>query len=152
MWTQQAYLKASNAHVYDNFGISVAVSGDTVVVGADTEDSSSTGVNSTPNDDGTAVNSGAAYIFTRSGTMWTQQAYLKPASFGTTQASDFFGGSVAISHDTVVVAAEGEDSSTTGVNSTPDESSSGSGAAYIFTRSGTTWTQQAYLKPAAVGT
>ena len=51
-----------------------------------------------------------------------QQAYLKPAAVGTTQAEDQFGYSVAVSGDTVVVGAPGEDSSTTGVNSTPNES------------------------------
>ena len=64
---QQAYLKASNngGPSEDNFGNSVAVSGDTVVVGANQEDSSTTGVNSTPNE--SASGSGAAYVFVRSG-------------------------------------------------------------------------------------
>jgi hypothetical protein len=145
-WTQQAYLKASNTGASDSFGRSVAVSGDTVVVGAHGEDSSTTGVNSTPNESGGG--SGAAYVFTRSGTTWTQQAYLKASN---TEASDYFGSSVAVSGDTVVVGAYGEDSSTTGVNSTPNENATDSGAAYVFTRSGTTWTQQAYLKASNTG-
>ena len=58
---QQAYLKASNTGVNDSFGWSVAVSGATVVVGAESEDSSTTGVNSTPNE--IAPYSGAAYVF-----------------------------------------------------------------------------------------
>ena len=142
---QQAYLKASNtasdSGSNDEFGSSVAVSGDTVVVGADGEDSSSTGVNSIPNN--LAPSSGAVYVFLRSGTGWIQQAYLKASNTGSV---DYFGASVAISGDTIVVGAYGEDSSSTGVNSTPNESSSGSGAAYVFVRSGSTWTQQAYLK------
>ncbi|HTH49187.1 MAG TPA: FG-GAP repeat protein, partial [Candidatus Limnocylindria bacterium] len=152
-WTQQAYLKPAavgTTQAGDQFGFSVAVSGDTVVVGANAEDSSTTGVNSTPNE--SASNAGAAYVFVRSGTTWTQQAYLKPAAVGTAQVSDFFGGSVAVSGDTVVIGAAGEDSSSTGVNSVPDESAGDAGAAYVFVRSGTTWTQQAYLKPAAIGT
>jgi FG-GAP repeat len=140
-WSQQVYLKASNTGAGDNFGISVAVSGDSVIVGAYAEDSGTTGVNSTPNE--SAQRSGAAYVFTLSGTTWTQQAYLKASN---TDAEDFFGSSVAVSGDTVVVGASSEDSSTTGVNSTPNESAKDSGAAYIFTRSGTTWSQQAYLK------
>ena len=140
-WTQQAYLKASQVTAGDQFGVSVAVSGDTVVVGANQEDSSTTGVNSTPNE--SASGSGAAYVFVRSGTTWTQQAYLKASQVN---ASDTFGLSVAVSVDTVVVGGNLEDSSTTGVNSTPDESAADSGAAYVFLRSGTTWTQQAYLK------
>ncbi len=61
MWSQQAYLKASNTGADDRFGISVSVSEDTVVIGAQREDSSTTGVNSTPNEG--ASDSGAAYIF-----------------------------------------------------------------------------------------
>jgi ABC-type Fe3+-hydroxamate transport system substrate-binding protein len=144
-WTQQAYLKASQVTASDNFGISVAVSGDTVVVGASLEDSSTTGVNSTPNE--IAADTGAAYVFLRSGTTWTQQAYLKASQV---TASDNFGYSVAIAGNTVVVGANQEDSSTTGVNSTPDELARDAGAAYVFVRSGTTWTQQAYLKASQV--
>lgn len=81
-----------------------------------------------------------------------QQAYLKPGAVGTTQADDLFGYSVAVSGDTVVVGAPDEDSSTTGVNSTADETSFNAGAAYVFSRIAGVWTQQAYLKPAAVGT
>ena len=149
VWTQQAYLKASNTGASDYFGESVSVSGDTVVVGAAWEDSSTTGINSTP-DEG-ALDAGAAYVFVRSGTTWSQQAYLKPVAVGTTQVGDNFGDSVAVSGDTVVVGAPTEDSSTTGINSTRNESASAAGAAYVFVRSGTTWSQQAYLKPAVVG-
>ncbi len=150
VWSQQAYLKASNTGESDEFGRSVAVSGDTLVVGAPLEDSSTTGVNSISNNG--ASNSGAAYVFVRSGTSWSQQAYLKPASVGASQESDFFGSSVAISGDTVIVGTPGEDSSSTGVNSASNESALSSGAAYVFIRDGTSWNQQAYLKPAAVGT
>jgi ribonuclease BN (tRNA processing enzyme) len=140
-WTQQAYLKAGQVNNDDWFGFSVAISGDTVVVGAHQEDSSTTGVNSTP--DERADNAGAAYVFVRSGTNWTQQAYLKASN---SEAFDQFGRSVAVSGDTVVVGAHWEDSSTTGVNSRPNESASDAGAAYVFVRGGTTWSQQAYLK------
>jgi hypothetical protein len=145
-WTQQAYLKARNTGSYDEFGLSVSVSGDTVVVGALHENSSTTGPNSTPNESANA--SGAAYVFVRSGTTWTQQAYLKASNTG---AEDVFGWSVSVSGDTVVVGAPQEDSSTTGVNSTPNESGGSSGAAYVFVRGGTTWTQQAYLKASNTG-
>lgn len=140
-WTQQAYLKASNAGAGDNFGVSVAVSGDTVVVGASAEASSSTGINSTPDEN--ASDAGAVYVFVRSGTTWSQQAYLKASNTG---AADKFGASVSISGDTLVAGANREGSSTTGVNSTPDEGAANSGAAYVFVRSGSTWSQQAYLK------
>ncbi|TDU66522.1 FG-GAP repeat protein [Prosthecobacter fusiformis] len=144
-WSQQAYLKAAQVTGDDYFGFSVAVSGDTVVVGAYQEDGSTPGVNGTPNEGASA--SGAAYVFVRSGSTWSQQAYLKAAQVS---ASDQFGFSVAVSGDTVVVGAREEDSSTPGVNGTPDESASASGAAYVFVRSGTEWSQQAYLKAAQV--
>jgi hypothetical protein len=138
---QQTYLKAHNRDLNDKFGCAVAVSGDTVVIGAKYENSSATGVNGTP--DVAATRAGAAYVFVRSGTTWVQQAYLKPSHVN---AHDEFGWAVAIAGDTVVVGATREDSSTTGVNSTPNESAKDSGAAYIFVRNGTNWSQQAYLK------
>jgi hypothetical protein len=129
-WTQQAYLKASNTEAADNFGASVAVSGDTVVVGARFEDGNATGVNGNQGDN-SAPDSGAAYIFVRDGTTWSQQAYLKASNTG---AGDRFGDSVVVSGDTVVVAAEEEDSNATGVNGNQaDNSAVGSGAAYVFT-------------------
>lgn len=142
-WTQQAYLKASNTGAYDSFGWSVAISGDTIVVGAHQEDSATTTVNGSGADN-SASNSGAAYVFKRSGTVWTQQAYLKASN---AQASDLFGSAVAVSGDTAVVGANREGSNATGVNG--DGSNNGSfnsGAAYVFHRNGTSWTQQAYLK------
>ncbi|MBN8459768.1 MAG: hypothetical protein J0M04_18210 [Verrucomicrobia bacterium] len=146
IWTWQATLKASNAEVADDFGISVAISGDTLVAGSWLEDSSTTGVNSVPNEG--ARDSGAAYVFVRNGGVWTQQAYLKASNTG---RGDSFGNSVAISGDTVVVGASDESSSTTGVNSTPNDSALNSGAAYVFVRSGGVWTQQAYLKASNTG-
>ena len=89
-FSQQAYVKASNTGAGDSFGSSVAVDGDTVVVGAPFEDSSSTGVGGLDND--SASGSGAAYVFTRTGTTWSQQAYVKASNTGT---GDVFGSSVA---------------------------------------------------------
>ena len=147
-WSQQAYLKASNTGAGDLFGISVAISGDTVVVGAQLEASASTGINGNQSNN-SAAKAGAAYVFVRNGTTWTQQAYLKASN---TDANDEFGRSVAISGNTVVVGATGEASAATGVNGNQsDNSAPGTGAAYVFVRNGTTWTQQAYLKPSQVG-
>jgi hypothetical protein len=145
--TQQAYLKASNTGSGDYFGCSVAVSGDTVVVGAYTESSNSSGVNGNQADN-SATHAGAAYIFVRSGTNWTQQAYLKSPN---PDVADYFGFSVAIAGDTVVIGTIGEDGSASGINGTHDNSMSDAGAAYIFVRSGTTWSQQAYLKASNPG-
>ncbi len=140
-WSQQAYLKASQVTANDQFGFSVAISGDTVVVGANLEDGSATGVNGVVNE--LAPDAGAAYVFVRSGTTWSQQAYLKTSQV---TAGDLFGTSVAVAGDTVVVGATLEDGSATGVNGSVDELASGAGAAYVFVRSGTTWSQQARLK------
>jgi len=142
-WSQQAYLKASNTEEVDSFGWSVAISGDTVIIGAVLEDSDATGVNGDQTDN-SATDSGAAYVFVRSGTTWSQQAYLKASNTG---AGDQFGWSVAIFGDTVVVGALNESSDATGVNGDQtNDFAFLSGAAYVFVRSGTTWSQQAYLK------
>ncbi|GAB5562436.1 MAG: hypothetical protein SynsKO_40830 [Synoicihabitans sp.] len=142
-WTQEAYLKAHNSGTNDQFGRDVAISGDSIIVGATYESSNATGVNGDGSDNSAGV-SGAAYIFTRSGTTWTQEAYLKAHIV---EAGDFFGSDVDIDGDIAVVGALGEDSNATGVNGDgTDNSLDGSGSAYVFVRSGTTWTQEAYLK------
>jgi FG-GAP repeat/Divergent InlB B-repeat domain len=145
-WSQQAYLKASNAAEGDLFGAAVALSGETVVVGAQLEDSATAGVNSSPNE--AAKNSGAAYVFSRSGGIWSQQAYLKASNPG---LNDSFGISLAIAGETVVIGANPEDSATSGVNSSPNEGALNAGAAYVFTRSGSAWSQQSYLKASNTG-
>ncbi|MBA3352980.1 MAG: FG-GAP repeat protein, partial [Blastocatellia bacterium] len=76
---QQAYLKASNTGADDLFGFSVAVSGDTVVIGAQGEDSNAAGVNGDQSDNSASA-SGAAYVFVRNGTSWSQQGYLKASN------------------------------------------------------------------------
>ncbi len=144
-WSQQAYLKASQVTAGDSFGYSVAISGDTVAVGANNEDGSATGVNGVV--DEAVSGAGAAYVFVRSGTSWSQQAYLKAHQV---TSGDSFGFSVATFGDTVVVGSLSEDGSATGVNGTVNEVASGAGAAYVFVRSGTTWSQQAYLKASQV--
>lgn len=148
-WIQQAYLKASNAGAGDNFGQAVAVSGDTIVVGAWRKDSSATGENGNQNDN-SVVNSGAAYVFVRNGTSWSQQAYLKASNSG---MNDWFGWSVAVLGDTLVVGAPGEASSAFGVNGNQsDNGAVSAGAAYVFVRNGIAWSQQAYLKASNTGT
>jgi hypothetical protein len=148
IWSQQAYLKASNSDATDQFGGSVAVSGDTLVVGARNEASSATGIDGSQTDN-SALYSGAAYVFVRNGTNWSQEAYLKASNTGGggPGTGDFFGHSVAVFDDTVVVGAYNEASNTTGVNGNQaDNSAGGSGAVYVFVRDGAIWSQQAYLK------
>ena len=147
IWSQQAYLKASNPEANDHFAVAVAVSGDTLVIGSSGEDSNAVGVNHNQVNN-LALDSGAVYVFSRSGSTWSQQAYLKASNTG---PGDYFGYAVAISGETVVVGAYNEASSTTGVDSTPDETAPDSGAAYVFTRSGASWSQQAYLKASNTG-
>ncbi|HWO23166.1 MAG TPA: FG-GAP repeat protein [Kofleriaceae bacterium] len=148
MWTQQAYVKASNTGAGDHFGLSVAVSGDTLAVGAIGEASTATGVNGNQANN-SASYAGAVYVFVRSGTTWTQQAYVKASN---TEADDSFGWSVALSGDTLAVGAQHEASEATGVNGNQaDNSVSFAGAVYVFVRSGTTWTQQAYVKASNTG-
>ena len=140
---QQAYLKASNTNTFDAFGEAVAISGDTMVVGARREGSGSAGVDGDQLDN-SAGWSGAAYVFVRTDSTWTQQAYLKASN---PEFLDRFGYSVAIDGDTIVVGANRESSSAVGVNGDQlDNSAPDAGAAYVFVRNGTTWTQQAYLK------
>jgi len=117
-WTQQAKLTASDAAGDNQFGISVAVSGNSVVVGANEDD-----------DDG--PNSGSAYVFTRSGIVWSEEAKLTASD---ADVNDQFGTSVAILGDSVVVGANFDD----GIGTR-------SGSAYVFTRSGTAWSEQAKL-------
>ncbi|WP_437953693.1 cadherin-like beta sandwich domain-containing protein [Sorangium sp. So ce296] len=147
VWAQEAYLKASNTEGQDQFGYAVALAGDTLVVGAPTEDGGATGVNGGQGNG--ASQAGAAYVFTRAGATWAQQAYLKASNTG---AGDAFGTSVAISGDTIAVGAIGEASAATGVNGAQaDNGAPGSGAVYVFARAGTTWAQQAYLKASNTG-
>jgi len=117
-WTQQAKLLASDGAAGDWFGYSVALSGDTALVGA------------VANDDN-GNDSGSAYVFTRSGTTWTQQAKLLASDAA---AGDQFGFMVAISGDTALVGANWD-----------DDNGDKSGSVYVFTRTGTTWTQQQKL-------
>ncbi len=119
-WTQQAHITASDGTAYDEFGISVSISGDYAIVGAH------------KNDVGGNSNQGSAYIFHRSGTTWSQQVKIT-ASDGA--ANDGFGSSISISGDYTIVGADGDD-----VGGNTDQ-----GSAYIFFRSGTTWTQQAKI-------
>ena len=148
VWTQQAYVKASNTDAVDFFGRSVALSadGNTLAAGAFFENSGATGINGNQFDN-TALDAGAAYVFTRSSGAWTQQAYIKASNTG---AEDHFGFRVALSADgdTLAVSAQDEDSAATGVNGDGlDNSAVDAGAAYVFTRdTGGVWTQQAYIK------
>ena len=149
-WYQEAYLKASNAGSGDHFGRAVAISEDTVVVGARHEDSAQVTItNGTGSSSNNAEqNSGAAYVYTRTNNQWVQEAYIKSSNAG---EEDLFGEALAISKDTIAVGAHQEDSNqtsiTNGTGSTNNDSLSNSGAVYIYRRSANQWTQEAYIKP-----
>jgi hypothetical protein len=117
----------------DYFGGSVAISGNTVVIGASNQDYDASGAN-------LLDSAGAAYVFTRSGTTWTQEQKLVGTGTNARTASNGFGGNVAISGDTAVIGANGQGYDANGANLLAV-----AGAAYVFTRSGTTWSQQQKL-------
>ena len=120
IWSQQAELTASDGAAGDGFGTSVALSGDTALVGAPGKTV------------GGQIAAGAAYVFSGTGTSWSQQAELSDPDAA---VEDEFGTSVALSGDTALVGA-------------PQKTVAAryhAGAAYVFTRSGTSWSQQAEL-------
>src|SRR5207244_1042541 len=121
------------------FGYSVGISGDTVVIGALGEDSNATGVNGNQSDNN-ASGAAATYVFVRSGASWMQT----DSQTANTTASDDDSNDHFRSYEGIVVVEVGND---TGVNGNQsDNSASAAGAAYVFVRSGTTWSQQAYRK------
>ena len=150
-WAQQAYIKASNTGAGDGFGSPVigdGLAGDTLVVGASGEDSAATGVGGDQASDG-APDSGAVYVFTRTGTTWSQEAYLKASNTGD---GDFFGGRATLSGNRLAVAAPGEDSAATGVDGDQtSDAAANSGAVYLFERCGAGWTQIHYIKASDTG-
>jgi hypothetical protein len=158
-WQKTAYLKAPNTGAGDYFGYSVAINGDTIVVGAHNEASNSITVRNEfassacdnagrdgPNSNG-ASSAGAAHVFERDGSgNWQQKAYLKAPN---AQGIDQFGNSVAISGDNIGVGAFGEGSNSTAVCNAPfssvscaapsgtymgNNSAGDAGAAYVFER------------------
>ena len=120
VWTLQQKLIASDADFRDNFGFSVAMGGDTVVVGAYQDDLVA------------GVDSGSAYVFTRTGSQWAQQQKLTASDAA---EGDFFGVSAAISGNTVVIGAFFDDT----------VRGDSAGSAYVFIRTGTVWSQQQHL-------
>ena len=146
-WVQQAYLKSSNSEANDEFGgfgtIDVSENGNTIAIGALKDDSGEIGIGGTGGNN-TAIDAGSAYIFTRNGLTWQQSEYIKASNAG---AGDNFG-KLSLSGDglTLAVSAFNEDSSSTGINSTPNNSANDVGALYVFVNDGTNWSEEAYIK------
>lgn len=114
-WREQAKLTPSDGTAYDYFGFTVAIDGDTAVVGAYLHD-------------GVRYNGGAVYVFTREAGVWTQQAKLRASD---AYVGQLFGTSVSIHKDTLVVGAPGD-----------PQGGHGAGAIYVFVRNGAAWKQQ----------
>jgi len=123
-WEEQDKLTASDGAMDDRFGSAVSIDGDYAIVGTNLND-----------DNG--QNSGSAYIYTRSGTSWSQQDILTPSDGGT---NDEFGWSVSIDGDYAIVGARYD-----------DDNGNDSGSAYIFYRTGSTWSEQAKLMASETG-
>ena len=113
VWTQAAKLTAFDGEAYDNFGISVAVDGDTVVVGA-------------PGNDGDGADSGSVYVFVKPTGGWATSTETAKLTASDGAALDYFGYSVAVDGDTVLVGAYQDDDE--------ENDSEDSGSAYIFTK------------------
>ena len=126
-WSEQAKLTASDGVASHQFGDQVAIDGDTIVAGV-------------PNDGDGGAAAGSAYVFVRNDTTWTEQQELHASDAA---GGDRFGNYVAISGETIVAGS-----------SFDNHAGSGSGSAYVFTRSGTTWTEQQKItaSDAAAGT
>ncbi|MBT8061313.1 MAG: FG-GAP repeat protein, partial [Gammaproteobacteria bacterium] len=160
-WSQQAYIKASNPTAGgqmggpnsffvqgDQFGTTLDLSGNTLVVGVPNEASAASGINANQNDD-EAPFAGAVYAFVRNGSAWSQQAYIKASNTG---RADGFGTSLDIEGDRLAVGAPNENSNATGLNGDQDNNTIGqAGAAYLFERTASTWQQTDYVKSSNPG-
>jgi FG-GAP repeat len=118
-WVEQAKLQSSSSMFQDTFGASVAIVGDVAVIGA-------------PQNDEAGFDTGAAYVFVRSGTTWVQQAKLFPLMAPGSGYS--FGKSVAFDGNRIVIGASGYDSTKPGY-------------VFLFERNPTMWVQTAVLRP-----
>jgi len=148
-WFQEAHVKGFHAEDPpvgngDSFGAAIALSlnGNTLAVGAPTEDSAATGVNGDQSDN-SAEHSGAAYVFRFSGTNWNQQSYLKASN-----QSDRFGTTIALNQDgnVLVVGSPLEVSTALGINGDQTSGSWNGGAGYVFRFDGSDWAEHAYVK------
>jgi hypothetical protein len=125
VWVEEAKLVVNDPGAGDELGRSVAIDGDTAVVGA-------WGDNTTG-----GIGSGSVYVFVRAGTSWTQQAKLVP---GDVASGDELGYAVALDGDTILAGAPGD-----------DLGGSNAGSVHVFVRSGTSWTRtQELLAPSAL--
>ncbi len=119
-WIEQQKLISNDGTSNDGLGGAIDIYEDTIILGAEYD---------APN----GTRSGSAYVFTRSGSTWTQQAKLIPSDG---DSNDYFGHSVAVYKDMAIIGAHRD-----------EDAGSNGGSTYLFTRSGSTWTQQAKILP-----
>ena len=130
LWSQFAYLKASNLQRSDGFGKFLDISGNMLIVGAPGEASNATGVDGNQFNN-SIPNAGAVYVFGLRESSWSQKAYIK--QFPSGQGQDGFSTALAISGDTVLVGANSENSNSTGVDGDQTNILAlEAGAAYVF--------------------
>lgn len=146
-WAEQSIVEATNTSYNAFFGFTLALSadGNVLAVAAPEDRSGATGINGDANDT-SAVGAGAVYVFARTGSSWSQQAYIKASNTG---SGDAFGDDISLSADgqRLAVSADNEDSASAGINGDDsDDSLQDAGAVYLFRRSGGSWAQEAYLK------
>jgi hypothetical protein len=151
-WSQESYIKASNTGAGDQFGHSISISSaDThLAVGALGERSTATGVGGDQADNSFPA-AGAVYMFARTGSTWSQEAYIKASNTG---GIDLFGHSISLSGDgtRLAVGARFESSNATGIGGNQaDNSATDSGAVYVFVRGVSFWSQEAYIKASNTG-
>lgn len=120
IWLYQAKIKASDGAAGDLFGISVAIDGNTILVGADLNDE-------------VAQEAGAVYVYVFDDNQWKQEAKLVASDGGKT---DIFGVRVSLAQNTALISARRDDIDELGIDA---------GSAYIFVRDGNTWTQEVKL-------
>jgi trimeric autotransporter adhesin len=146
VWALEETIQGFKTEIRDQFGASVDISNNNIVVGAPFEDGGSVGVGGDQNDN-SVPDSGCAYVFVKTAANgWRQKAYFKSIIPG---SQDYFGASVSISKDTLIVGAPNEDSNAVGVNDNPyNNRAPNSGAAFVYSRGGGAgqWSMEAYLK------
>jgi len=151
VWSQQQYIKASDAGTGDLFDLSVALDGDTLAVGAVFESSCS----AADENDNACPRAGAVYVFLHTGAVWSQVQYIKASNAGTGPGfdglGDRFGQSVALDGNTLAVGAIFEDSCSCGALDENNNGCANAGAVYVFVYTGVLWAQQQYIKASNAG-
>jgi hypothetical protein len=148
-WAFEAFIKASNAVSKDNFGYTLALHGDTLAVSSKNDSSQNVITNgaAVASTDVSYVDSGAVYIYKRTGSTWAQEAFIKSSN---SDYGDLFGSTVALSGNTLIVGASGEDgltnTTTSGGLADNGNEVTDSGAVYVFNRADSLWSQTAYIK------